>query len=601
MALSFPSRRNIHGITPITALLALACSASSGTSLTDPSLVTVAEESGFTRTGRYDEVVRLCNEYPRRYLERVRCYKFGDTPEGRPMLAFVAGAKSTLEPATSRDRPVVLVQGGIHAGEIDGKDAGFLVLRDMLDGAGDMGKILDAVTVVFVPVFNVDGHERFGPNNRPNQIGPEEAGFRATAHNLNLNRDYMKAEAPEMVAMLRLMQNWDPILYIDTHVTDGAKFEHDVSIDVAPRLGGTEELREHGKNLSNALLQGLSSGGHLPVDFYPTLLETDNPASGFGVQLYPPRYSHGYRPLDNRLAILVETHSWKDYPTRVKLTKDVLVGLLRETAAKGRTWMDAAHSADQRTADRLPGTEVPLAYTTTDHTVTYPFRGYAYQRVQSEISGLLWTKYDTSRPEIWNVPLHDEIRPTVTTKVPAAGYVVPAAYAQRVAEKLDAHGIAYTRLDGGRRAVPMEVFRADEATTSARSSEARQTASAKGKWVPESRDIPALSLFVPTKQAKAMVAVHLLDPQGPDSLFAWGFFNGHLEQKEYIENYVIEDIARQMLAKDPQLKAEFESKLASDAVFAKDSAARLEFFYRRTPYWDERYRLYPIYRVEKEP
>jgi murein tripeptide amidase MpaA len=150
----------------------------------------------------------------------------------------VASDDGALDPAAARARakPVVLFQGGIHAGEIDGKDAGFIALREILEGKSSRGA-LARTTVLFVPVFNVDGHERFGAWNRPNQRGPEEMGWRATAQNLNLNRDYMKVEAPEMRAMMDLLRQWDPILYADLHVTDGAELREDVSVEIEPAHG----------------------------------------------------------------------------------------------------------------------------------------------------------------------------------------------------------------------------------------------------------------------------------------------------------------------------------------------------------------------------
>src|SRR5688500_11665723 len=162
-------------------------------------LTTVAEQSDWKRTGRYAEVEALCRALPQAYPGKVRCEAFGTTPEGRPMLAFIASTDGTLTPAAvlKKGRPVLFFQGGIHAGEIDGKDAGLWLLRDVLAGKALPG-VLQGVTAVFVPVFNVDGHERFGPNQRPNQVGPEETGWRVTAQHLNLNRDYLKAEAPEM-------------------------------------------------------------------------------------------------------------------------------------------------------------------------------------------------------------------------------------------------------------------------------------------------------------------------------------------------------------------------------------------------------------------
>ena len=212
------------------------------------SLETVAERSGFRTTGRYDEVERLCRAYVSTWPDAVRCMEFGRTPEGRPMLALVMSRTGVLTPEDARERktPVMLIQGGIHAGEIDGKDAGFLAARQMLSGKA-APRALESFVLVFVPVFNVDGHERFGRWNRPNQNGPEEMGWRTTAQNLNLNRDYSKADAPEMQAMLRLLEGWDPVLYVDLHVTDGAQFQYDVANIVEPIHIGDPALHPAGR------------------------------------------------------------------------------------------------------------------------------------------------------------------------------------------------------------------------------------------------------------------------------------------------------------------------------------------------------------------
>ena len=230
--------------TTLLALLVLPCAIAAANPL-----ATVAEQSGFKRTGHYDEVIRLCAAFAAKYPDAVRCTEFGKTPEGRPMQALVVSRSGTLsaDAAFARKLPVVLMQGGIHAGEIDGKDAGFLALREILDGRAAK-KTLDKLVWIFVPVFNVDGHERFKAWNRPNQRGPEEMGWRATAQNFNLNRDYVKADAPEMRAMLSLMNAWDPIALVDLHVTDGAKFEHDISINVEPVYSGDPELRQACRN-----------------------------------------------------------------------------------------------------------------------------------------------------------------------------------------------------------------------------------------------------------------------------------------------------------------------------------------------------------------
>jgi hypothetical protein len=365
----------------------------------DP-LSTVAERSGLSKTGRYDEVIALCAEFQRTYPEAVRCTQFGRSPEGRPMMALIASRTGALSAPEARRRnlPVILVQGGIHAGEIDGKDAGFLALREVLENKAGRGA-LDKQVLVFVPVFNVDGHERFGRWNRPNQRGPEEMGWRTTAQNLNLNRDYVKADTPEMQAMLALVNDWDPLAYIDLHVTDGAKFEHDISIQVEPIHAGDRYLQAAGIAFRDSVLADLSAEGSLPLPFYPSFVVNDDPSSGFVDGVSPPRFSNGYFQLRNRFGMLVETHSWKNYPTRVRITRNTIISVLEQIALHGADWLKLAHEADRR-ATGLGGQVVALDFTTSDKTRIVDFRGYEYTRTPSDISGALMTHYDESKPQV---------------------------------------------------------------------------------------------------------------------------------------------------------------------------------------------------------
>ena len=171
---------------------------------------------------------------------------------------------------------------------------------------------LDGVTVVLVPIFNIDGHERFGPNNRPNQTGPQEMGWRTTAQNLNLNRDYLKADAPEMRAMLGLLDEWDPVAYVDLHVTDGAQFQVDLGLMVDPAQAGPEPLATLARSVRAAALERLTKQGWMATPFYPSFKDESNPIAGTSLGLFPARLSNGYWASRNRLGILLETHSWKD-------------------------------------------------------------------------------------------------------------------------------------------------------------------------------------------------------------------------------------------------------------------------------------------------
>ncbi|TCZ88680.1 M14 family zinc carboxypeptidase [Lysobacter sp. N42] len=582
--------------TLLAALLALAPAA-----LAQSPLATVAERSGFSRTGRYEEVIALCEAFARAHADRVRCESFGTTPEGRPMKLLVATATGAFTPEAARERgiPVTLMQGGIHAGEIDGKDAGFLALRELLEDGAARGALARQV-FVFVPVFNVDGHERFRAWNRPNQRGPEEMGFRVTAQNLNLNRDYMKADAPEMRAMLALLQRWDPLVYVDLHVTDGAKFEHDVSIQVEPVNGGDEPLRAAGLALRSGTIERLAKHGSLPLPFYPSFVVNDDPASGFVDGVATPRFSHGYAMLRNRLGMLVETHSWRPYPHRVRVTRNTILAVLEQVARDGRRWQALAAAADAR-ARALGGTQVALDYQATEAVRSIRFRGYAYTRAPSEVSGALMTRYDETRPQVWTVPLRDVIVPRTLVTAPRAGYVVPAAWAERVAAKLDAHGVRYERLATPVADVDAEAWRARTMRFTGESFEGRQRLTLDGAWTRERHSLGAGALYVPIAQDLSRVAIGLLEPNAPDALAGWGLFNAAFERKEYMEDYVAEEEAEKMLVADPALRAEFERRLREDAAFAKDPQARLEFFYRRHAAWDERYGLYPVLRVDRDP
>jgi hypothetical protein len=585
----------------IRSALLLALSVLAPLSYAGADLSTVSERSGFQATGRYDEVIKLCAAFQKAYPKQVRCTEFGRTPEGRPMLALVATRTGAMTPAQAKKQgvPVLLVQGGIHAGEIDGKDAGFLALREVLENRAAPGA-LDKQVLIFVPVFNIDGHERFGKWNRPNQRGPVEMGWRTSGQNLNINRDYVKADSPEMHAMLALVNQWDPLAYIDLHVTDGAKFEHDVSIQVEPIHSGDALLRHAGVALRDSVIADITKQGSLPQAFYMSFAEDDNPASGFVDGVADPRFSTGYFQLRNRMAMLVETHSWKDYPTRVRITHNTVISILNQMAVHGAEWRKAALEADARSA-ALARSTVALTYKASDKTRMLQFHGYAYTRTLSEVSGALMTRYDETKPQIWNVPLRDDIIADVSVSAPAAGYIIPAAYAASMADRLALHGITYRTIASEHAGAEVETFRADKTTFATGSFEGHQRLTVQGAWKNETRNIGKGALFVPIAQAKARLVMEILEPQAPDSLLAWGVFNGAFERKEYMEDYVAEEVARAQLAASPALAAEFKAKLDSDAKFAASPQARLEFFARRHSSWDERFNLYPVMRTNAMP
>jgi hypothetical protein len=403
-----------------------------------------------------------------------------------------------------------------------------------------------------------------------------------------------------MQAMLRLVEAWDPIAYVDLHVTDGAQFEHDASIQVEPLYAGDAALRAAGKAMRDEVIDELAGKGALPLAFYPSFVEFDNPQSGFVDGVSPPRFSTGYFLLRNRFAMLVETHSWRPYPYRVKTTHDAILAMVGQTAANGHAWMRIARDADARAA-KLAGAPVPLSWEASGKVRTIAFRGYAYTRTPSDVSGALMTRYDETKPQVWQVPLRDDVQPALVVPAPRGGYLVPPALAEQLGAKLRQHGIGFRRVDRALSDLAVEAFRATKATFAAGSVEGHQRLALEGNWEVETFDLPAGALFVPIDQPKARLVMALLEPKAPDALAAWGRFNNFFEQKEYMEAYVAEDVARKMLAEDPALRAEFERRVREDEAFAENPFARLQFFHQRHSSWDQRFNLYPVLRVDAAP
>ncbi|HXH76077.1 MAG TPA: M14 family zinc carboxypeptidase [Bacteriovoracaceae bacterium] len=546
-------------------------------------LRTIAEKSGWKSTGRAIETELLCKAFQKKFPKDVACKSYGKTPEGRNLLYIMVGDRNPKN-------PVVWAQAGIHAGEIDGKDAVFWLMKDILEKKITSNP-LQGVTLIFIPIVNVDGHERFGKWNRPNQVGPEEMGWRTTAHNLNMNRDFMKADSPEMQAMLKLWLKVDPIVSLDLHVTNGAQFEPEVGIIIIPNeFHGSTSLHKAGRLLENGLMEKLKARGHKALPFYPSFEEEDKPSTGFGRYVSNPRYSQGYWYAQNRIGMLVESHSWKDYATRVKVHYSTVLSTLEMVGQHGKDWVKAAEETRNNV---LAGKEVNLSYKHNDKSRLIDFPGYKYKIQKSDITGEDVIKYFPDQPENWKVPFYEVLYADSKVMAPKEGYIIPGTHAKWVKEKLDIHGIRYQswKPSGNDR---LEVFRSTTKEFAKTSFEGHQQLVVTGSWANEEVKIAPGAIFVPIEQKRAFLIMQFFEPVAKDSFVSWGFFNPAFEPKEYMEKYVLEDVAKEML-KDKNVAAEFKQRLKDDA-FSKDPAQRHDFFYRKHASWDVKYNMYPVFR-----
>jgi hypothetical protein len=514
-----------------------------------------------------------------------------------PLLIAASGNTFTPQAARKAGKAIIMIQACIHSGESDGKDAGFALLRDIAILKTRPG-LLDRTVVLFIPIYNTDGHERFGPHNRINQNGPAEMGWRVTSANLNLNRDYMKADAPETRAWLKLWTAWNPDLLIDCHVTDGADFQYNITY-----------IYEHHEHASAPVLAWMrdafdqrifpatESTGNLLAQ-YMTFRDNRDLTKGIDGFVMPPRFSTGYTTIRNRPGLTIETHMLKDYRNRVRGTYDLLRFTLEEVNRNPEKLLRAVREADDETIKAGqtydPQRRYPLQIQMTDKAQPFRFKGVESRTEQSEVSGALRVIFGTQPLEI-TIPFYDESR-IAAAVAPPLYYIVPPQWKDAI-NVLAAHGLRLQKLTAPA-TIEVESYRFSDVKFAAAPFEGRVVPGEMTKQqVRERRNFPAGSIVIPVAQPAGNVAIHLLEPDGPDSFIAWGFFNAIFEQKEYGEDYVVEKLAREMLAKDASLRREFEQKLATDPKFAASPTARLNFFYERSPYWDRQMNLYPVGRV----
>jgi len=564
-----------------------------------PDWRTPAEIGNYRTTPDYADTVSYLDRIAAANPGQVKIEDFGKTGEGRDLKIVIASKDGVFDPAAihASGRAILLVQNSIHAGEMDGKDSCLSLLRDIVQNQNGAKRLLDHVVFVFIPVYNIDGHERRSAYNRINQNGPELAGWRGNGSNINLNRDYMKADAPETRAFLKMFHRWLPDFFVDDHVTDGMDYQYDVTFaidagpDVAPETA--QWIRD---DVTPELERQVNAAGHIAFPALINLNDDTDPAKGLGFSPNPPRFSTGQMILEDRPGLLVELHMLKDYKTRVTGNYEILRALLevmnRDAAKLIALNRQADLDAEKLGSHPLGNSKFPLATDGNGDTTPVVFHGWQFTRALSEISGTMWVQYSHAP---WNVtlPLATGAKVTTTTDPPAA-YIVPPQWTH-VIDVLAAHDVTLRRTTApwtGK----VERYRCSGMQWQGNPFEGRHPifpgedpGAQPGRYgqctlTTETITFPAGSVVVQLNQRLSKVVIHWLEPDAPDSALRWGFFDPIFEQREYGEAYVLEKLARENLAKDPALKAEFEQRIQSDPRFAASPEARLEFFYDRSPW-----------------
>jgi hypothetical protein len=559
--------------------------------------LTVAEKTDFRATSSYDETMTFLRKAEAAAPELIRVTDFGRSAQGRPLPLAIVSADGAFTPqaAAGTGKPVVLMQSCIHAGEVDGKDATLMILRDL--ALGRRPDLAKGVIILFAPIYNADGHERVSPYNRSNQNGPVEGmGYRATADGINLNRDFLRLASPEARAMAGLVAAWNPDLHVDNHVTNGSDHAWVLTwlVAEAPQLDPAVDAWVDAH--LPKVLAATAATGH-PNGPYVNLVSRTDPEAGMLWDVAQPRYSSGYFPLRNRPSILIEMHAHKPFRDRVYANRAFMEELIGEVGRSGKELKRAVAAADaaeisRGRADAEPS-KVVVRWGVAEGGDTLTWPAYEWTVEDSVALGGRRVRYHPG--EIREVDLEWRHTPVPELTLPRpSGYILLAGWPQ-IEEVVTGHGLRAYRIEKVAE-LDVETIRLSNPEFATFSYQgvvmvedfgvSRQT---------ERRTIPAGSLWIPADQPYFEIAVQLFEPEAPDSLVRWGAVSSIFERKIYIGTDVLEKLAREMLA-DEAIRQEWEAAL-DDPDFAANRSARYLWWYRRTPYWDETVGLLPVLRV----
>jgi hypothetical protein len=471
-------------------------------------LLTVAERSDYKATARHAEVVDYCERLAK-LSPLVRLAELGVTQEGRklPLVILADPPIATPEEAVKSGKLVVFAMGNIHAGEVDGKEALLMLMRD-LALAKDRPLLKDLV-LLFVPNFNADGGDRMDKKNRPYQNGPPEVGIRPNAQGFDLNRDYIKLESPEVRALVRFLSRWDPALIIDTHTTNGSHHAYTITYDGPRHPACAAALVDFARDtLLPELGRMLPKRNGYLANYYGNFAKGNSLWTTYPAQ---PRYGTQYIGLRHRIGILCESYVYASYRDRVLASRDFVLDCF-EYAAKHketlRKLLKDAQSNSGKSKVALRHKQVPLGK----------------EMTIIGIEGGKTAPPGTTKEFV--VSYIGKCEATVSVGRPFA-YLLPAGYA-KVVENLQRHGILVEELSVDTE-LATEVYRIDNVSSAAQVFQKHNLVTLDVTQRQEKRTVKAGTMVVRCAQPLGTLAAFLLEPKSEDGLATWNFFEGGLK------------------------------------------------------------------------
>jgi hypothetical protein len=546
----------------------------------------LSKDKNYTAT--YSEIITYYQKLGKQYPQ-MKLINYGTTDIGKPLTLIVLSKDKVFDPALikKQNKRVLLINNGIHPGEPEGIDASMMLVRDLLK----KNQLPDDVVLCFIAVYNIDGCLNRGLS-RISQNGPEAYGFRGNYRNLDLNRDFIKADSRNALAFMQILNTWNPEVFLDNHTSDGADYQYVMTLIETQKDKQNPILANYtSKTLSPELYKRMKQSGYEMIPYVES--EKGTPDSGIVAFLETPRFATGYTAQHNIISYITETHMLKPFDKRVYSTYDFMTHLISIVQRDHQLIGELKHQADEQVSKQ---TTFALNWDLDEqHYDTITFKGYTASHKPSEVSGLNRLYYDRSKPWTGTIKYYNTYKVTATANKPL-GYVIPQAWG-KVIELYKLNNVAMRQLAHDT-TVNVQMYYLGDFKNTARPYEGHYVHSnVKLTTVDMKVKFYAGDYVVYTNQPLNRYIVETLEPQGVDSFFAWNFFDSVLGQKEGYADYVFEDVAADMLKKDPSLRQKLDDEKAKNPQMANSARAQLNFVYQNSAAYERTYQRYPVGRI----
>ena len=557
--------------------------------LTSFAQLTPFEISKGQKTTTYSECISFYKQLDSNF-EEVKMLTYGLTDVGKPLNLVVLSKNKIFNPKILRqqNKAILLINNGIHPGEPEGIDASMILARDLVKSKS----LPDNLIICIIPIYNIDGSLNRGSFSRANQNGPEAYGFRGNSQNLDLNRDFIKTDTKNSYVFQQIFNQWNPDVFVDTHVSNGADYQYVMTLIETQKDKLNPILSQFmTQNLVPNLYEKMKKSGFEMTPYVDHIYET--PDSGIVGFLETPRFATGYAALHNTIGFITETHMLKPFAQREAATASFLNIIIDEVSSKAKLIIETRKRANEQVAKQ---NLFPLTWLLNKDSIKMiDFKGFEGKHKPSEISNQPRLYYDKSEPFTKKIPQLNKFEPGIEVNKPLA-YVVPQAWDKAIRLlKLNNVKLQQLKFDT---ILKVEMYYIEDYKTSPRPYEGHYLHSnVKLKKVLISVNFYAGDYVVFTNQTSNRYIVETLEPQATDSYFAWNFFDGILGQKEGYSSYVFEDLAADLLKKDPKLKVELDEAKSKDERLRNSGQAQLNWVYQHSPYFERTFLRYPVARL----